>query len=185
MKSRRRIFRLIRLLAGVAFMTILFLSEAAEDPPKTGGETGPDQELAQLAADREESVRETCAVQQTMRFLRCGHSVTRRLQAPDDIKNKTFSQVQQRYPDWQIDHFSADAIDMSREMMLYCPMHWVLTVNDAGEAVLTKNEYGDGMALKKTYPKMLDDFSEEKREKLLTEIGFDTREEAEEWLAAD
>lgn len=185
MKSRGRIFRLVGLLAGVAFITILFLSEAAEDAPQTGSEESPERQEARIAAGGEETVRDSCVMLQTMRFMRCGHSVTRRIEAPDEIKSKTFSEVQQRYTDWQIDDFSPENITMSREIMLYCPIHWVLTANDAGEAVLMKNEYGDGMALKKTYAKMLDDFSDEKRQLLLTEIGFDTREEAEAWLSED
>ena len=71
---------------------------------------------------------------------------------------------------------------MRREIDLYCPMHAVLSVNEAGEAVLTRNVYGDGMAVEKTYAFTLADFSPGDRQTLLRGIGFDSKEEAETWL---
>ena len=71
---------------------------------------------------------------------------------------------------------------MRREIDLYCPMHAVLSVNEAGETVLTRNVYGDGMAVEKTYPWTLTDFEPEDRQALLRGIGFDSKEEAEAWL---
>ena len=55
-------------------------------------------------------------------------------------------------------------------------------MNEAGEAILTRNVYGDGMAVEKTYAFTLTDFSPEDRQALLRGIGFDSREEAEGWL---
>ena len=185
MRKRGSIFRLVGFLAGITFMTFLFLSEAKEDPPETGKEIIDDLSITENTSGQEEKVRSGCVIIQEMRFQRCGHSVARRIEAPKELAGKMFSEVKARYEEWQIEDFSPGSISMSREVMLFCPMHLVLTVNDAGEAVLTKNEYGDGMAIQKTFDRRLDDLSEEKKEKLLTGIAFDSEAEAEAWLTAD
>lgn len=125
-----------------------------------------------------------CEIIQTMGFLRCGHSVTRRIHPPKDITGADFSAVQQYYDLWQIESFSPSHVKMSREISLYCPMHSVLGTNEAGEIVLSKNYYGDGMAVERMYSRNIAEFDEETQEALALGIGFDSREEAEAWLAA-
>ena len=118
-----------------------------------------------------------------MAFSRCGHSVTRRVNAPEALAGADFSAARDYYAAWSIESFSLENVTMRREIDLYCPMHAVLSVNEAGEAVLTRNVYGDGMAVEKTYPLWLTDFGAEDRQALLRGIGFDSQEEAEAWLA--
>lgn len=126
-----------------------------------------------------------CFVTQTMRFTLCGHSVTRRVQAPDQLIGKDFSAARDYYALWQIEQFSKDAISMSREIELYCPMHRVLRVSEAGELVLTRNLYGDGMAFVKGYPNADPSaWTEEERDRLRLGIPFDTEEEADAFVAA-
>lgn len=129
-------------------------------------------------------IRPTCAVIQTMGFSRCGHSVTRRVNAPAALVGGDFAAVQSYYDLWQIEACTPEQITMSREIPLYCPMHQVLAVNEAGEIVLTHNAYGDGMAVVTTYPLSVDDLSPDAREALLAGKGFASREEAETWLAS-
>ena len=134
------------------------------------------------AAERRENVSAACQITQTMGFSRCGHSVTRRLAAPESLRGADFEGVKSYYGLWQIESFSAERIEMTRELPLFCPMHQVLTVNEAGEIVLTRNVYGDGMAVTAAYERSAGDFPPEEREKLTRGIGFDSREEAEAWL---
>ncbi|MBE5783637.1 MAG: hypothetical protein E7329_10030 [Clostridiales bacterium] len=134
----------------------------------------------------EENIRtgKNCEIVQTMGFSSCGHSVTRRIEAPEALKNQKFEEIQAHYSLWQIESFQEDRVVMQREIMLYCPMHKVLTVNDAGRIVLSENLYGDGMAVIHSYDRWLQEFDEESRAQLLLGIGFDTQEEAEGWLGA-
>jgi len=132
-----------------------------------------------------ERIRAGCQVTQTMLFTRCGHSVTRRVQAPERLAGQGFSQAQAYYDLWQIEEFSPDNMRMSREIDLYCPMHRVLTANEAGEAVLTRNVYGDGMAVEKTYPDAdVTRWNEQDREKLRLGIAFDMEKEADAFVAS-
>lgn len=137
---------------------------------------------AQNAAAQGERLRTGCALMQTMRFTRCGHSVSRRIVAPDALAGADFSQTQARYDLWNLDSFSPELVEMSREIPLYCPMHYVLAVNEAGEIVLSQNQYGDGMAILHVYSAAYDALPESARAELSLGIGFDSRAEAEEWL---
>ena len=125
-----------------------------------------------------------CEIIQTMGFSRCGHSVTRRIAAPESVAGMNFSRAQEYYSLWQIEEFGREKVIMRREIPLYCPAHEVLCVNEAGEVALSRNVYGDGMAVTKTYGRQLAEFEGDDQAALLLGLGFDSREEAEAWLAA-
>ena len=145
-----------------------------------------EEEAAHPAAQSDGAViARGCFVTQTMRFTLCGHSVTRRVQAPEGLIGKDFSAARDYYALWQIEQFAADAISMSREIELFCPMHRVLTVSEAGELALGRNLYGDGMAFVKGYPNADPAaWPEEERDHLRLGIPFDTEEEADAFVAA-
>ena len=63
-------------------------------------------------------------------------------------------------------------------------MHQVAGVNEAGEVVLSENQYGDGMAVVAETQWRLDDFPEDMQQALLLGKGFDSRDAALDWLAA-
>lgn len=174
--------RLAVLLFGLLTAGILFLSgmETAQAPV----EQQPDPLNAE-AAERTERLLSDASVTQTMRFLRCGHSVTRRVEAGPQNHGLTFSELQEKYADWELRDFSESAVSMEKELALFCPLHYVLTAGDSGEIVLTNNRYGDGMAVEKVYQTALSQMPEETRRQLIYGIGFDSREEAEAWLGAD
>ena len=129
-------------------------------------------------------VEPSCEIMQTMGFSRCGHSVTRRVRVPEQLTGADFQAVQAYYDLWQIEAYAPASIVMSREIPLYCPMHQVLGVSEAGEIVLSRNVYGDGMAVTAAYGIVLEVVAEDKREALLVGLGFDSQAEAEAWLAA-
>ena len=139
---------------------------------------------AAAVSDSGSRVLAGCEIVQTMGFSRCGHSVTRRTAAPSGVVGADFAQTQAYYSLWQIQRFSPDRVEMAREIGLFCPMHRVLSVNEAGEIVLTRNVYGDGMAVDRVLDARIGDFDEETGRKLLAGLGFDSEEDAEAWLQA-
>ena len=172
---------------GMIALFVLMTAWAGEARRKSIASETPDQAAenrisAESASEEGVSVRSGCEIIQTMGFARCGHSVTRRVAAPSGVIGANFGDAQAYYSLWHIESFSPDQIAMTREIDLYCPMHAVLSVNEAGEIVLTHNVYGDGMAVDRTFNKSIGDFDEETQRKLLLGIGFDSREEAEAWL---
>ncbi|MBQ9262767.1 MAG: hypothetical protein IJ189_00985 [Clostridia bacterium] len=182
---RRRIF----LLAAVGLVALVLLStmpraEAPVEDSRLSAENTQAPEPIE-ASETGDKVKAGCAITQTMMFSRCGHSVTRRIEAPSSVVGGDFETTQNYYDLWQIDSFSAAAIDMSREIDLFCPMHRVLGCNEAGEIVLSRNVYGDGMAIEQTYGGLsLEDFDEETQEALRLGLGFDTADDARAWLSA-
>ncbi len=136
------------------------------------------------AAESGERIRAGCAITQTMGFSRCGHSVSRRIEAPPEAIGLDFSGARAHYALWQIEEYSGEEMEMQREIDLFCPMHQVLAANEAGDIVLTRNEYGDGMAVLEEYERNLREFDQETQEALRRGLGFDSREEAENWLNA-
>ncbi len=155
--------------------------QAAQAAPDSAAE---EMQAARSAAESGGRILQGCQVIQTMGFSRCGHSVTRRVAAPGAVIGADFGEAQAYYSLWQIEGFSPEQVTMSREIDLFCPMHAVLSVNEAGQIVLTHNVYGDGMAVDQEYGRSIGDFDQETQDHLLLGLGFDTREEAEAWLAA-
>ena len=166
----------------IAATILMGTMNAPGKEPDQGGPPLPP--AAQSAADTGGRVQTGCEIVQTMGFSRCGHSVTRRVSAPGGVVGADFAGARAYYSLWQLQAFSPERIVMNREIDLFCPMHWVLSVNEAGEIVRTHNVYGDGMAVDETYDAQIGDFSEEDQLKLLSGLGFDTVEEAEAWLSA-
>ena len=65
------------------------------------------------------------------------------------------------------------------------PMHQVLMCNEAGEIVCGRNVYGDGMTVEKTYSgRTLDALSPDDRDLIRNGLGFDSREQADAWMAS-
>ena len=175
------VFRWAWITAAAIAAALLLLPWDAQAPVQEKAETLPTPPAASVAGDGQRMAG-NCQIIQTMAFSRRGHSVTRRISAPEALAGADFGAARAYYDVWSIDSFSPYSVIMRREIDLYCPMHAVLSVNEAGEAVLTRNVYGDGMAVEKTYALTLTDFSPEDRQALLRGIGFDSKEEAEAWL---
>ncbi|MBR3743476.1 MAG: hypothetical protein IKN04_23965 [Clostridia bacterium] len=183
-----RAYRFKRFLKAMAILfaalAVYFYANHPAQAPVDPGAADPESTQVPSASVLNQSDRVTagCDILQTMGFSRCGHSVTRRIETPNHLIGADFAAVQAYYELWQIDSFSKDHIAMSREIPLFCPMHTVISVDDAGNAVLCQNMYGDGMAIIKTTDLSIDQFDAETREALLLGIGFDSQTDAEVYL---
>ena len=166
----------VLLIACAAALAVGLLTETAQAPETAAPPP------AVGVSDRGPGIAAGCEIIQTMAFTRCGHSVTRRTEAPGALIGRGFADAQDYYGVWQLESFSPERIDMRREIPLFCPIHTVAGVNEAGEAVLSRNVYGDGMAVTKDTGRALDSFSPEDREALLSGVGFDSEQAAEAWL---
>lgn len=173
MRKRPYIFTLLIVL-GMLMAGGITTAEAPieEDEPETTA----------LPVSEGEKMHADAQVYQTMYFLRCGHSVSRRTGLSDAVKTEDFASVRAYYDLWTVLEMTADHVEMERQLDLYCPMHQVVSLNETGQVVLSENRYGDGMAVKKVYAGSIDAISEETREKLLAGQGFDSEQDANAWL---
>lgn len=169
-------------LALVAAALLFMIPEAAQAPGSDTAGTDPTPAPAAEALENGVRLLSGCQIVQTMGFSRCGHSVTRRISLPSALTGADFAAAQAYYGLWQIDAFSVEQVVMTREIALFCPMHQVLTANEAGEIVLTRNVYGDGMAVVKNLGVSLSELAQDDREEMILGLAFDSEADAERWL---
>jgi len=165
-----------------ALITVGLMTESVQAPETVPPVLSATPPASVGAAEQGAKVAPGCEVIQTMAFTRCGHSVTRRVLAPDMLMGADFPTAQAYYDLWQVESFSPDRLEMRRELALFCPIHTVVGVNEAGDVVLMRNMYGDGMAVVQDTGRTLDGFAPDTREELLSGIGFDDEEAARGWL---
>lgn len=135
-----------------------------------------------LPVNDSERLQPDADVYQTMYFLRCNHSISRRTKAAQDVQGATFDEVRQYYDVWTLLTLSTDHVRMERQIDLYCPMHKVLFLDRAGQIVLAENRYGDGMAILKIYEGTSVEMTDEVRGLLVAGQGFDSESDAHQWL---
>lgn len=133
-----------------------------------------------VPAAEQPSLNAGAQVYQTMFFTRCGHSVSRRTDAAAAVQGASFEAVRSYYDVWTILEMTEERVEMERQIGLFCPMHKVVSMTEAGQIVLAENRYGDGMAILKIYDATFPD--EETKNLLLAGQGFDSEEMAEMWL---
>ncbi len=165
--------------AGVILWAVLLLAGVALAVPwRSAQEETPVRDTAVGDA-----LEKSCQVTQTMRFSRCGHSVTRRVGAPDTLEGASLEQARAYYAAWHIDALSPREIDMRRDIELFCPMHQVLMSDEMGNLARFVNRYGDGMACEERYDVAVSAFPEGVRAQLIAGLAFDDAESLEAWLA--
>ncbi|MBE5787491.1 MAG: hypothetical protein E7324_08130 [Clostridiales bacterium] len=170
-------------LAGLCFCFAIMVSDAKAPEEMLPVPEADAWEMAQKAAAGGDRLAADCQITQTMCFSRCGHSVTRRIAPPVEMQGAAFEEAVQYYDAWQIEAFSESGMEMQREISLFCPMHYVLTANEAGDVVLSRNYYGDGMQVLEHCGKQISEYAEEEQLQLLLGLGFDSREQALSWLS--
>lgn len=79
----------------------------------------------------------------TENYARCGHtSVTREI-VPREIVNLNQEKVQEYYEGWNIDKFTSDEIEVSRNTTGICDEHYILRESDGFISINCKNDIGE------------------------------------------
>ncbi|GHU74496.1 hypothetical protein AGMMS49992_16110 [Clostridia bacterium] len=120
---------------------------------------------------------------QSIHYQRCGHSVTRTVDiqpewaglSPDELTEKLDM-------GWHVTEFAPDRITMSKNLMLFCPQHYVLMPDDSGVVSLWTNRYGEGMEKLRETEIRLTDLPETQREVVRVGVAFDSEASANEYL---
>lgn len=178
MKERAQLlFRLFSGLrfAGVVLLTALVLVFCAL--LFRGGEEAADVSRAGQV------VASDCLLVQTMRFTRCLHQVTRRVNVTQNAVGLDRAGLEKRYKEWQLETFSEGEVTMSKDVELFCPMHYVLMADESGGLAAYQNRYGDAMAWLETLPGAMSDYDAATQERLLLGIGYDSMEKLKAALA--
>lgn len=137
---------------------------------------------SQTTSGKREKVEESCVLVQTMYYDRCGHAVTRRVEADKEYRGATLQQMQEAYADWAITSFAPEEIVMSCHMPIFCPDHLVVMPDGAGILGVYLNEYGQGYTLQKQLEAPLTDLPEDLLETVHLGLAFDSMKDVESWL---
>ena len=79
----------------------------------------------------------------TQKFKKCGHTITKREEAPREIVNLNKEKVQEYFEGWSIDKFTSNEIEISKEVSGICGEHYVLRESDGYISISTKNDIGE------------------------------------------
>ena len=137
---------------------------------------------AQVTSGKNDRVEEACVLEQTIHYDRCGHAVTRRMEADKEYRGATLAQMQQAYADWSITSFAPAEIIMSCHMPIFCPDHLVVMPDGAGVLGVYLNEYGEGYTLQKQLEVPLTDLTEDVLQTVHLGLGFANMNDIESWL---
>lgn len=79
----------------------------------------------------------------TEKFEKCGHTITKREPVPRDIVNLNEDKVREYYKDWNVDYFSSEKIQISRNNIGICNEHYILRESDGYISISSKNDIGE------------------------------------------
>lgn len=119
---------------------------------------------------------------QTIVYVRCGHTVVRRSNAPTEVYGQTLDAVEALYPNWQLTELSARLIKMEKQLPLYCPDHMVLMPDDAGMLCVFQNKYGEAMSMIRELNIPVKQLPAAAQEEVEMGLGFTNAEEMDRWL---
>jgi hypothetical protein len=162
------------ILVGLSILTLTLVLSRPDVQTELGIETGRN-DASRVAAG---------AVQlQTFHYQRCGHSVTRTVDVQPEWVGLTPEELSASLDmGWRVSDFQSARITMSKNLMLFCPQHYVLMPDDSGAVSIWTNRYGDGMEKVRETSITLVDLPETQRESVRVGVGFDSEGLADEYL---
>lgn len=63
-------------------------------------------------------------------YKRCEHTTTNNIQIPNELVNKTKTEIEQAYTDWKIEEFTSDNVVLKTEKEGICDEHYILKENN-------------------------------------------------------
>ncbi len=198
----RRPYRFF-LIAGVLALILCLLpmdaQEAVESTPPT------DRQLAELTmespapntaqeeapgvpagADLSERTAAGCYLHETLFYAPCGHSVQRREALPARLvglnRAAIESEIGEVIPGAAVTGFSGGEVDISRQIDVPCPLHWVLRGGEDGLLHVYQNRTGEELSLVRDTDVPLHRAGESEQQELLHGKIFDDVQALEGYL---
>ncbi|MDR1598679.1 MAG: hypothetical protein LBS11_02220 [Oscillospiraceae bacterium] len=173
-KRRFSISALAVVLVGLSVVTLGFALLRGAEVGEDGLETGR-ADASRVAAGATQL--------QTIHYQRCGHSVTRSVEAQPEWAGMTPEELAGRLDmGWRVTDFSPGRITMSKNVMLFCPQHYVLMPDETGQVCVWTNRYGEGMERVRDTSVTLADLPEAQRELVRVGVAFDSETLADQYL---
>lgn len=122
------------------------------------------------------TIRPGAVIIMEKKFLTCGHTDRRRIEAPHDLVNLTEEQLKLAYKNWIIKKFSPEEITIYQDIKGKCPNHFVLKDKDGLVAVYYQSLV-NGITLKEVTPIPVGSLPAKDKEKLKTGIRIESMQE--------
>lgn len=188
----RRPYRLF-LIAGVLALILCLLpigaDEGLKEEAQVAQETPDVQDQRQgvpAGADLSERTADHCFLHETLFYAPCGHSVQRRQELPSRLvglsRAALESGIGEVIPGAAVTGFSAGEVDISRQIDVPCPLHWVLRAGEDGLLHVYQNRAGEELSLVRDTDVTLDRVGEADRQQLLDGRIFDDVQALEGYL---
>ena len=102
------------------------------------------------ASNNEEKISPNAILIIKKYYKECGHTITDEAIIPEEMVNRTKSEVQDMYPNWDIQMFSEKEVVLFKELNGICNEHYILKPLDDVIAIYNIDEYGDEKFQEKT-----------------------------------
>lgn len=83
-------------------------------------------------------------------FTLCGHMLEKTATATDSEINLTEEALQERYTGWSITRFTAQLVEMEKNIATHCPRHYILGIDNGNIAIFRYDEEGKKVLTERT-----------------------------------
>ena len=172
MRVRTMIIALCLLGVAVVGLYQMVFPSAQNEAPQVSG------------VDEQRLIERGCVLHQTLHYTVCGHSVERKLDAPDTVLGMSCELFEQAMADYRITSFASKRIEMTCAMDMACPAHWVICADADGVLGIYRNLYGEEMLCLRKLNAGVSAAPESDWTQLRRGMCFDSAQEAEAYLEA-
>lgn len=78
----------------------------------------------------EEKISPNCFITEKICYKKCGHTTTQYIETSKDLVNKTKQELQEKYPDYEIETFESNNIILYKEKEGECGEHFLVKDNE-------------------------------------------------------
>lgn len=178
-------YRFLAAAALIALLLCLLPVQADAPERQTAQENAQPQGIA-TGADLSERTGSGCLLHQTLWYAPCGHSVQRRAALPAALvglsRAALTAQLPAALPGATLTGFSAQEVDVSVQLSIPCPLHWVLRTGRDGCLAVLQNRSGDALETVRTTGLRADSLSEDAQAELAEGLLFDDVQMLEGYL---
>lgn len=124
----------------------------------------------------EEKISPNCLVILKRHYDKCGHTTNEYIDIQENLVNKTQDELEEKYPNWEVEKFSSGEIILYKEYTGICDEHYILRQKD-GKIVIYKIDENGQEKLYETTEIAIDYLTDEDKENIKNGIKVNGKEE--------
>ena len=124
----------------------------------------------------EEKISPNCLITLKRHYDKCGHTTNEYIDIQEDLVNKTQDELEEKYPNWEVEKFSSGEIILYKEYTGICDEHYILREKD-GKIVIYKIDENGQEKLYETTEIAIDYLTDEDKENIKNGIKVTGKEE--------